>query len=60
MEPVKKKIIIAVFVLLFVSVGLLVYIGQNNKKTGELFYSGTIEATQARLVFQVPVRLSTV
>jgi HlyD family secretion protein len=59
-EPVKKKIIIAVFVLLFVSVGLLVYIGQNNKKTGELFYSGTIEATQARLSFQVPGRISTV
>ena len=56
----KKRIIIGVFVLLFVSVGLLVYIGQNNKKTGELFYSGTIEATQARLSFQVPRRISTV
>lgn len=56
----KKRIIIGVFVLLFVSVGLLVYIGQNNKKTGELFYSGTIEATQARLSFQVPGRISTV
>lgn len=60
MKPVKKRIIIGVFVLLFVSVGLLVYIGQNNKKTGELFYSGTIEATQARLSFQVPGRISTV
>jgi len=57
---VKKKIIIAVFVLLFVSVGLLVYIGQKNKKPGELFYSGTIETTQARLSFQVPGRISMV
>jgi HlyD family secretion protein len=57
---VKKRIIIAVFVLLFVSVGLLVYIGQKNKKPGELFYSGTIETTQARLSFQVPGRISMV
>ncbi|PKN89445.1 MAG: hypothetical protein CVU51_00415 [Deltaproteobacteria bacterium HGW-Deltaproteobacteria-1] len=56
----KKRIIIAVFVLLFVSVGLLVYIGQKNKKPGELFYSGTIETTQARLSFQVPGRISMV
>jgi len=47
-------------VLLFVSVGLLVYIGQKNKKPGELFYSGTIETTQARLSFQVPGRISMV
>ncbi len=46
--------------LLFVSVGLLVYIGQKNKKPGELFYSGTIETTQARLSFQVPGRISMV
>ncbi|MDD4357452.1 MAG: HlyD family efflux transporter periplasmic adaptor subunit [Smithellaceae bacterium] len=56
----KKKIIIAVFVLLFVSAGLLVYIGQKDQKSGELFYSGTIEATQARLSFQVPGRISMV
>ncbi len=56
----KKKIIILVFVALLIGVGLLVYIGQKNKKTGELFYSGTIEATQARLSFQVPGRISTV
>ena len=56
----KKKIIIVVFVLLFVSVGLFVYVGQKNQKSGELFYSGTIEATQARLSFQVPGRISIV
>jgi len=57
---VKKKIIIVVFVLLFVSVGLFVYVGQKNQKSSELFYSGTIEATQARLSFQVPGRISIV
>lgn len=46
--------------LLFVSVGLFVYVGQKNQKSGELFYSGTIEATQARLSFQVPGRISIV
>ena len=56
----KKKIIIVVFVLLFVSVGLFVYVGQKNQKSSELFYSGTIEATQARLSFQVPGRISIV
>ena len=56
----KKKIIIVVFILLFVSVGLFVYVGQKNQKSGELFYSGTIEATQARLSFQVPGRISVV
>ena len=46
--------------LLFVSVGLFVYVGQKNQKSSELFYSGTIEATQARLSFQVPGRISIV
>lgn len=53
----KKKFIIIVFVLLFIGAGLFVYIGQNNKKAGELFYSGTIETTQAKLSFQVPGRV---
>lgn len=56
----KKKIIIVVFILLFVSVGLFVYVGQKNQKSSELFYSGTIEATQARLSFQAPGRISIV
>jgi len=57
---VKKKIIVIVFALLFVGVGLFVYVGQNNKKPGELFYSGTIETTQAKLSFQVPGRVAEV
>jgi len=56
----KKKIIIIVFAVLFIVVGLLVYIGQNKKKSTELFYSGTIETTQAKLSFQIPGRVSQV
>ncbi len=47
----KRRIIIIVFIALFVGVGLFVYFGQKSNRTKELFYSGTIEATQAKLVF---------
>jgi HlyD family secretion protein len=57
---VKKKIIIILFALLFVGAGLLVYMGQNNKRSNDLFYSGTIETTQAKLSFQVSGRVSQV
>jgi len=57
---VKKKIIIIVFALTFVGVGVFVYIGQNNRKSDGLFYSGTIETTQAKLSFQVPGRVAEV
>ena len=50
----KKRIIIIVFIILFVTVGLLVYFGQKNNQQKELSYSGTIETTQAKLSFQVP------
>jgi len=53
----KKRIIIIVFVILFVTVGLLVYFGQKNNREKGLFYSGTIETTQANLSFQVPGRV---
>jgi len=56
----QKRIIIIVFATLFVSVALLVYYGQRKNNTGELFYSGTIEATQAKLSFQVPGRVRVV
>jgi len=56
----KTRIIIIAFVILFVSVGLLVYWGQKKNRAGELFYSGTIEATQAKLSFQVPGRVNIV
>lgn len=56
----KRRIIIIVFIALFVSVGLFVYWGQKKNRAGELFYSGTIEATQAKLSFQVPGRVAQV
>jgi HlyD family secretion protein len=56
----KKKIIIVIFMVLFVGVGLLVYFGQQSNRQKELFYSGTIETTQANLSFQVAGRVSRV
>ncbi len=54
----KKRIIIAVFIILFLIVGALVYFGQKNNQGKELFYSGTIETTQANLSFQVAGRIA--
>jgi HlyD family secretion protein len=56
----KKRIIIIVFIILFVTVGVLVYIGQKNNREKGLYYSGTIETTQANLSFQVPGRVAKV
>lgn len=56
----KKKIVMIVFALLFAGAGVFVYVGQNNKKANDLFYSGTIEATQAKLSFQAPGRVAEV
>jgi HlyD family secretion protein len=56
----KKRIVIIVFIILFVTVGLLVYFGQINNQQKELSYSGTIETTQAKLSFQVPGRVAQV
>lgn len=53
----KKRIIVVVFIILFVAVGVLVYVGQKNNREKGLFYSGTIETTQANLSFQVPGRV---
>ena len=39
------------------TVGLLVYFGQKNNSEKGLYYSGTIETTQANLSFQVPGRV---
>jgi len=54
--PMKKKIMIG-FVVLLIGVGLLVYFGQWQSQRGELYYSGTIEATQSHLSFQVGGRV---
>jgi HlyD family secretion protein len=56
----KKKIIITVFIILFVGVGMLVYFGKHSVSQKELFYSGTIEATQTNLSFQLAGRVDKV
>lgn len=49
----KKRIILIVFLALLASAGGLVYWGQRQKRSTEHYYSGTIEATQADIAFQV-------
>lgn len=56
----KKRVIIIVFLALLLGVGLLVYLGQRNNRLSELYYSGTLEATQAGLSFQVSGRVADV
>jgi HlyD family secretion protein len=56
----KKKVILIVFLILLVGVGSLVYYGQHRLRTAQLYYSGTIEATQADLSFQLSGRVDTV
>jgi HlyD family secretion protein len=53
----KRKLIPIVFVVLLVGVGGLVYRGQHQEQTAELYYSGTIEATEANISFQVSGRV---
>lgn len=55
-----KKIIIIAFLILLMGVGSLVYFGQWRSQHGELYYSGTIEATEANLAFQVSGRVISV
>jgi len=57
---VRKRIIIFIFIVLFIGVGIFVYLGQTKTQKGELYYSGTIEATQANLAFQVSGRVQKV
>jgi len=53
----RKIIIIAVFAILLIGVGILVYYGQWRTQHRELYFSGTIEATQANLAFQASGRV---
>jgi HlyD family secretion protein len=55
-----KRLILVVFLVLLFGVGAMVYWGQRTERLAELYYSGTIEATQANLAFQVSGRVSTV
>jgi HlyD family secretion protein len=50
---VKKRLVLIIFLVLLLCVGILVYIGQYRHRHTGLYYSGTIEATQSNLAFQV-------
>jgi HlyD family secretion protein len=53
----KKRIIIAILICLFLVAGILLFNGQKNGSSRGLYYSGTVEATQAELAFQVSGRV---
>jgi len=53
----KKRIIMIAFSSLLFVVFLLVYLGQRSARLKELYYSGTLEATQAELSFQASGRI---
>jgi len=57
---VKKRLIIILFIVLLAGVSLIVYLAQLKGKNGEMFYSGTIEATSSNLAFQAAGRVSAV
>ena len=56
----KKRLILIGFLALLLGVGGLVYWGQREEGLTELYYSGTIEATEANLAFQVSGRVRAV
>jgi HlyD family secretion protein len=56
----KKRLILIVFLVLLLGVGAMVFWGQQTERLAEFYYSGTIEATQANLAFQVSGRVRTV
>jgi HlyD family secretion protein len=49
----KKRLIIIFFLAILIAIGALVYLRQHQAQIAELYYSGTIEAKQAELAFQV-------
>jgi HlyD family secretion protein len=53
----KKRVIMVVFAVLLIGVGLFVYLGQRRSQGRPLYYSGTIESTDAELSFQVGGRV---
>lgn len=53
----KKRLIFITFFVILLGVGILVYFGQRQVRTAQLYYSGTIEATQAELAFEVNGRV---
>ena len=56
----KSRILLSAFVLLVIGVAGLVAWGQRARRSAELYYSGTIEATQSNIAFQVSGRVQAV
>ena len=56
----RKRVILIGFLALLLGVGALVFWGQYRRRGAELYYSGTIEATQSNLAFQVSGRVQEV
>jgi HlyD family secretion protein len=56
----RKRVILTAVLLLLAGVGALVYWGQQGRRGAELYYSGTIEAVQSNLAFQVSGRVQEV
>ena len=56
----KKRLVFLVFLILLIGVGIFVYRGQQKAQNNSLYYSGTIEATEAQLSFQVTGRVTRV
>ncbi len=52
-RPMKKKAIILTFFGLFLAAAIFVYVAKEKNRQDELFFSGTIEATDSQLAFQV-------
>lgn len=53
----RKKVVLLVLILLVLGVGTMVWLGQIQSRGREIYYSGTIEAVQSELAFQVPGRV---
>ncbi|MFA6412985.1 MAG: efflux RND transporter periplasmic adaptor subunit [Syntrophales bacterium] len=56
----KKRVILIVFIVLLLGVGGYVYYGQWKNKNSEIYYSGVIEARDAKLAFQANGRVTVV
>lgn len=56
----KKRIILIIFIVLLLGVGGYVYYGQWKNKNSEIYYSGVIEARDAKLAFQANGRVTVV
>jgi len=57
---VKKRVILIIFIVLLLGVGGYVYYGQWQNQHRELYYSGVIEAKDAKLAFQTSGRVTVV